>query len=143
MRTRQSYTCSRSDDLIHPTHLAFLRSGLARRVELGCGPYQGLESIGIDLFPFADIDRAPRIAFQAGIEEPGRIVQRRALQESQLDPGFVGFAGAEDAAVLPDRRPHPLPAFDDVGQRFPDQAAHAGERLTAPVAELGDALFGN
>src|SRR5690606_10889040 len=93
----------------------------------------------------ADVDRAAHVALEARVEEPGGVLQRRALRERELDDGLVDLAGADDAVVRPDGRARtgrldPLPLLDDVGVRFVDERAHAGQGLPAPVAELGDAL---
>ena len=39
-----------------------------------------LERVGVDLFTLVDVDRAPRVAIEARVEELGRVVQRRALR---------------------------------------------------------------
>ncbi|KAG1301948.1 hypothetical protein G6F63_016774 [Rhizopus arrhizus] len=57
-----------------------------------------------------DVDGAARVALQAGVEQPRRIGQRRPLGEGQLHRRLVGFARAEDAAMLPYRHPAPFPA---------------------------------
>ena len=57
-----------------------------------------------------DIDGAPGVAFEAGVEQARRVLQRGALGEGQLHDVLVGLAGADDPVVLPDR--NPCIAFD-------------------------------
>src|SRR5712671_6501936 len=70
----------------------------------------------------------------------GRILQRRALGEGKLHGILVGFAGADDAVVRPNRSAHPLPLLDDVRVCFLDELAHSAEGFPAPVPELGDSF---
>ncbi len=70
----------------------------------------------------------------------GGIFQRCSLGESEFYYLFVGFTGAEDAVVGPDRNASPFPLFDDVGESFFDELADAGEGFSAPVCEVGDSL---
>ena len=79
------------------------------------------------------------------LKRPGRIVERSALVERQLDGILVGLAGADAPVVGPDRNSgvrgfHPLPLLDDVGIGFSDDSSHLAERLAAPVAQLLDPL---
>src|SRR5690348_6617874 len=58
---------------------------------------------------------------------------------------LVGFAGADDAVVRPNRSTrtigfHPLPFLDDVRVCLPDELPHSAESFPAPVPELGDSL---
>src|SRR4051812_47209341 len=121
--------------------LRFLRTlRLARPVEGDGMANERLESGLVDLLSFANVDRAANVSVETRVEETGRILQRRALRERQLHDGLVGFAGADDALVRPDRRAHPLPLFDDVRVGSLDQRAHSTESLAAPVAEVGDSF---
>src|SRR5712664_2616874 len=70
----------------------------------------------------------------------GRILQRRALGEGKLHGILVGFAGADDAVVRPNRSAHPLPLLDDVRVCFLDELAHSAEGFPAPVPEFGDSF---
>src|SRR5262249_55197051 len=99
---------------------------------------EALQRSLVDLLVLSDVDRAPDLALEARVEEPLRILQRRALEEGQLDDALVRLAGADAAVVRPDRsagarRLRPLPLFDDLGVRFLDDPAHVRERLAAPV----------
>ena len=40
--------------------------------------------------------------------------------------------------MRPDRSPHPLPLFEDVGVCLLDQCTDSAERLATPIAKLGD-----
>src|SRR6266853_1439380 len=72
---------------------------------------------------------------------PSRLeLKRRALGEGKLHDILVGFAGADDAVVRPNRRAHPLPLLDDVRVRFLDELAHSAEGFPAPVPEFGDSF---
>src|SRR5258708_37777707 len=98
-----------------------------------------------DLFSFGDVDRAADVAVEARVEETGRVLERRALGEGELHDAPVGFAGADDAVVRPDRGAgsgclDPLPLLDDVRVRFLDELAHPAEGFPAPAPELGDSL---
>ncbi len=80
-----------------------------------------------------DVDRTPRVALQAGVEQALRVRQRGTVGEGQFHCLLVGFAGAQDAVVLPHRCTAPLPGFLHVRQRFMDQCTHACQRFAAPV----------
>src|SRR3954468_19927339 len=119
----------------------FLRTlRLSRTVEGDRLANQRLERGRADVFAFADVDRAARVALETGVEETRRIFQGRALEEGQLDEVLVRLARADDAGMRPDRRAHPLPFLDHVRVGFFDQRAHSGERLPAPVREFGDSF---
>ena len=87
-----------------------------------------------------DIDRAACVSVETRVEETGRVLQRGALEESELHDIPVGFARADDAVVRPNRGPHPLPFFDDVRVGLLDELAHPAQGLSPPVPELGDSF---
>src|SRR5437879_6382953 len=62
-----------------------------------------LEGGLVNFFSFADVDRAAYVSVETRVEETGRIIERRALGEGKLHDILVGFAGADDAVVRPDR----------------------------------------
>src|SRR3954468_494986 len=99
-----------------------------------------LEGGFVDFFSFVDVDRAACVPLETRVEETGRILQGRPLQEGELHDLLVGFASADDAVVRPDRSAHPLPLLDDVRLCFLEELAHPSESLPAPVAELGDSF---
>src|SRR5215213_5397833 len=93
-----------------------------QRLERGC----------VDLVPLADIDGASGVPLEARVEEPGRVLRRRPLEEGQLDDGLVGLAGADPAVVRPDgssgaRGFPPLPLFDDFRVSLLDELAHPAQ----------------
>src|SRR2546427_43648 len=100
---------------------------------------QRLEGGRVNFFSFVDVDRAAYVSVEARVEETGRILQKRALGEGKLHGLLVGFAGADDAVVRPNRI-HPLPLLDDVRVCFRDELAHSAEGFSAPVPELGDSF---
>ena len=85
-----------------------------------------------------NIDRAARIAFEAGIKEVGRVFHGSALGEGQLDDRLIGFAGADDAGMFPNGDAAPFPRFLYLRVSLAADGPDAGERLAAPVAELLD-----
>src|SRR5580658_11089896 len=117
--------------------LRLLRSfRLGGTVEVDRRANERFEGGLVDLFSLVDVDRAAYVALEARIEQTGWILQRRPLGERQLHERLVGFAGADDAVVRPDRRAHPLPLLDDVGVCFLDEIAHPSEGFPAPAAEI-------
>src|ERR1019366_1740688 len=94
----------------------------------------------VNFFPFENVDRAAYVSIETRVEERGWIRQKGALGESKLHGFLVGFAGADDAVVRPNRRTHPLPLLDDLRVRLPDEPAHSAEGFPASVPEFGDPL---
>ena len=72
------------------------------------------------------------------LNKPRGVVERGALGEGQFYDLLVGFAGAEDSAVRPNRDASPFPLLDRLRVRLFDEGAHPGQRLAAPVVELLD-----
>src|SRR4029077_685144 len=85
-----------------------------------------------------EIDRAPGVAFKAGVEQTGRVLERGALGESQLHDALVRLAGADQSIVRPHRNASPLPLLDHFGVRLLDESADIGERLAPPVVQFLD-----
>src|SRR6476660_5375713 len=102
------------------------------------GTDQRLEGALIEVIALMDIDRAPGVAFEAGIEQFCRVLERRALSEGQLDHALVRLAGADDAIVRPDWNASPLPLLDHLGVRLFDEGTDMGEHLAPPVAQFLD-----
>src|SRR3954452_4485506 len=121
-------------------------SGLAARlVQRDGGSHELLERVSVDLVALGNVDRAPRAALEARVEEPGRIVERRPLGEGQLHLSLVRLAGADDPVVLPHgnaraRLLHPLHVLGDVRISLPDQPTKPCEGVPAPVPQPGDPL---
>jgi hypothetical protein len=61
-------------------------SGSARRVQCHGGANERLQRLFIDLVALMQTDGTPDVAFEAGVEEAGRVRQRGALGEGQLPP---------------------------------------------------------
>src|SRR5580700_9904583 len=121
--------------------LRFLRRfRLAGPVEGGRLANEHLERRLVNLLSFVDVDGAAYVAVETGVEETGRILQRRALGEGKLHDFLVGFARADDAVVRPNRSAHPLPLLDDVRVCFLDELAHSAEGFPVPVPEFGDSV---
>ena len=126
--------------------LRFLRRlRLARTVEGDRLAHEGLEGGLVNFLAFVDVDRAPHISLETRVEETGGILQGRALGEGKLHDTLVGFAGADDAVVRPNRGAgfgwfDPLPLLDYVRVCLLDEFAHSVEGFPAPVAEFGDSI---
>src|SRR5438128_10919195 len=91
----------------NPLGLCFLRRfRLAGTVERDRLANERLEGGLVDFFSFVDVDRAAYFSVETRVEETGRILQRRALDERKLHDILVGFAGANDDVVRPDRSAH-------------------------------------
>src|SRR5436853_5936409 len=89
-----------------------------------------LEGGLVNFFSFVDVDRPAYVSLETRVEETGRILQRRALGEGKLHDILIGFAGADDAVVRPNRRAgfgwfDPLPLLDDLGVCFLYELAHS------------------
>src|SRR5258706_10360111 len=124
-----------------PSGFRFLRSlRLASTIEGDRLAYQRHEGGLIDFNSLGDVDGAAYLAVETGVEESGRILQRRAPGEGELYNFLVGLASADNAVVRPHRSGHPLPLLDDVRVRLLDQPAHSLEGFPAPVPELGDSF---
>src|SRR4051794_39078133 len=90
-----------------------VRSALRLRfVEADRRANQVLQRLFIDVVALLEVDGAPRIAVEAGVEEIRRIVHGGTFEEGELDDLLVRLAGADDPVVLPDGNPSPLPLFD-------------------------------
>src|SRR6202795_775383 len=121
--------------------LRFLRSvRLARTVGGDPLANERLEGGLVNFFSFVDVDRPACVSVETRVEETRRILQRCALGEGKLHHILVGFAGADDAVVRPNRSAHPLPLLDGVRVCFLDKLAHSAEGFPAPVPEFGDSF---
>ena len=68
---------------------------LFRLIEIGGGADERFERALVDLVALIDVDRASHVAFEAGVEQARRILERGAVGEGQLHDSLVGLAGAE------------------------------------------------
>ena len=113
------------------------RAGLGR-VQCHGGANERLQRLLVDRVALMEIDGAARVAFEAGVEEAGRILQRSTLGEGHLHGGPVRLAGADHSVVVPHRHSTPLPFLDHVAVGPPDQCPDPGERFAPPIAEFLD-----
>src|ERR1700692_4586079 len=106
----------------------------------GVGRHRGadelLEGSFVDLLPFAEIDRAPRVSLQAGIEELLRVSDGGSASEGELHDLLVRFPCADDAVMGPDRGSHPFPLFPDVGIGIVNELTDMSEGLSSPIPQL-------
>src|SRR5437867_11861807 len=86
------------------------------------------------------IDRSPRVASKARVEELVRIWEARPVGKGKLHLIFVGVADCDDSVARPHRASHPLPFLDYLPVGLKDGLADAGERFATPVCESCDQL---
>src|SRR5450755_2513686 len=96
-----------------------LRLALALEIERHCSADEILQGRLIHLVAVVDVDGAPDIPVEAGVEQPGRVRQRSSFGKCHLDDVLMRLSGADDAAVGKDGSPRrcrldPLPLFDDL-----------------------------
>src|SRR5262249_35069067 len=110
----------------------------------GVGSHRGadesLEGSVVDLLSFAEVDRAPRVPVQAGIEELSRVLDGGSASEGKLHDLFVRFPCADDAVMRPDRDSPPFPLLLDVGVGIVDNFADMSESLTSPIPQFFNPL---
>jgi hypothetical protein len=90
---------------------------------------------GINLIALKKIDRSPRVASEARVEELVWIWGVRPLGKNKLHLVFVGIADRDDSVVRPHWASHPLSFLEDLPVGRKDDFADAGERLSTPVCE--------
>ena len=90
----------------------------------------------IDPFAFVNVDGAPGITFETGIEQTRRVFQRSSLGKRHFDDVLVGLSRANDPAMGPDGSPPPLPLFNDLRVCLVYNFAHFRERLPPPVSKF-------
>src|SRR4029077_7742983 len=96
---------------------------LALEIERHCRADEILQGLLIDLVAFMDVDGAPDIPVEAGVEQTRRVLQRRSLCKRHLDDVLVSLSRRDDATVGPDRSPHPLQLFHNLRVRLVYQFA--------------------
>src|SRR5258708_3985770 len=94
----------------------------------------------INLIALEQIDRSPRVASEARVEQLVRIREARPVGKGKLHLIFVGVADRDHSVVRPHGASHPLPFFDDLSVGLKDGLADAGQRFAAPVCESYDQL---
>src|SRR5262245_7082928 len=85
-----------------------------------------------------EVDGTPDVAFEAGVEEARRVLQRGALGEGHLHDILVRLTGADHSGVRPHRNPSPLPLLDHFGVGLLDENSDPSERLAPPISQLLD-----
>src|SRR4029077_17863664 len=94
----------------------------------------------IDLIALEKIDRSPRVASEARVEELVRIWEARPVGKGKLHLILVGVADRDHSVVRPHWASHPLPFLDDLRVGLKDALADAGQRFATPVCEFRDHL---
>src|SRR5262245_53707043 len=85
-----------------------------------------------------EVDGTPDVAFEAGVEEARRVLQRGALCEGHLHDIRVRLTGADHSGMRPHRNPSPLPLLDHFGVDLLDENSDPSERLAPPITQLLD-----
>src|SRR4051794_26333622 len=86
----QRQVCARETLAIRPRRRS--SRGL-RRVQLSRRTDEPFEGLLVDAIALAEVDGAPQLALEAGVEEAGRIRQGGPLGESELHLVLVNLAG--------------------------------------------------
>src|SRR6202035_1719457 len=94
----------------------------------------------INLVTLEKIDRSPRVAFEARVEELVRIREARPVGKGKLHLIFVRVPNRDHSVARPHWTSHPFPFLDNLPVGLKDGLADAGERLPAPVCESCDQL---
>src|SRR5437879_2587505 len=107
---------------------------LALEIERHCSADEVLQGRLIDLVALVDVDGAPDIPVEAGVEQTGRILQRSSLGKCHFDDVLVRLSRTDDAAMGEDGSPRgrflpPLPLFDDLRVCLVYDFAHFRECL--------------
>src|SRR5438552_4027392 len=119
--------------------LCFSAGGSAhRRVQCHGGANERLQRLFINLVALMEIDGTPGVAFEAGVEEARRVLQRGALGEGHLHDILVRLTGADNSGVRPHRNPSPLPLLDHFGVGLLDENSDPSDRLAPPITQLLD-----
>lgn len=69
------------------------------------GANESFESLLVNLVSLMDDYRAKGVAFEAGVEDAFRVLERSSLGEGQPHVVLVGLAGANDPVMGPYRNP--------------------------------------
>src|SRR5215212_8566648 len=69
----------------------------SRRVQVHSDANQRLQRLPVDLLALVDVDGAPGVALETGVEETCGVRQGGALGEGQLHRILVRLAGADDS----------------------------------------------
>ena len=116
----------------------------------GVGRHRGadelLEGGFVDRLPFAEVDRTPRVPFQAGIEELLRILDGGSAKEGELHDLLVRFPCADAAVMGPDGGSGrfwllPFPLLLDLGVGIVDELSNMSEGLPSPIPQLFESAW--
>src|SRR5207253_6934032 len=125
----------------------YFRSSTRRRfplqfnlIVINGGTDEIFQSTLINLIALENIDRSPRVASEARVEELVRIWEVCPVGKGKLHLIFVGVADGDHSVARPHWASHPLPFLDDLPVGLKDGVADAGERFAAPVCEFCDQL---
>src|SRR6266404_4393825 len=125
----------------------YFRSSTRRRfplqfdlIVINGGTDEIFQSTLINLIALEKIDRSPRVAFEARVEELVGIWQARSVGKGKLHLTFVGVCDRDYSVVRPHWASHPLPFLDYLPVGVKDGLADAGERFATPVREFCDQL---
>src|SRR6266481_2772172 len=125
----------------------YFRSSTRRRfplqfdlIVINGGTDKIFQSTLINLIALEKIDRSPRVASEARVEEFVRIWEARPVGKGKLHLIFVRVADRDHSVAKPHWASHPLPFLDDLAVGLKDALADAGERFAAPVCESCDKL---
>src|SRR5712664_1701848 len=125
----------------------YFRSSTRRRfplqfhlIVINGGTDEIFKSTLINLIALEKIDRSPRVASEARVEELVRIWEARPVGKGKLHLIFVGVADRDYSVARPHWASHPLPFLDYLGVGRKDALADAGERFATPVGESCDQL---
>src|SRR5947209_999466 len=112
--------------------LAFRGLLSARSIESDGRADERLERVRVNLLTLVNVDGAPCVPVEAGVEELGRIFQGGALEEGQLHDRLVRLSRADAAVMGPYRGPHPLPLFHNIRVGPRDEGAHPCQGIASP-----------
>ena len=93
-----------------------------------------------------DIDGAPHISVQAGIEETLGILEGSTLGECKFHCSLVRFTRADESVVRPEWGSrvgwfHPFPFLRYFWICFLDEVAHKAKRVPSPIVEFCDSFI--
>src|SRR5216684_479407 len=125
----------------------YFRSSTRRRfplqfdlIVIDGGTDEIFKSTLINLIALEKIDRSPRVAFEARVEELVRIWEARPVGKGKLHLIVVGVGDRDYSVVRPHWASHPLPFLDYLPVGLEDALADAGQRFATPVCEFCDQL---
>src|ERR1700736_2829901 len=105
------------------------RGSSHRRVQCHGGANERLQRLFINFVALMEIDGTSGVAFEAGVEEARRVLQRGALGEGHLHDILVRLTSADYSGVPPHRNRSPLPLLDHFGVGLLDENSEPSERL--------------